>query len=109
MTAVEGGMEVFNLVAAFLYRDEENKLFERSSDILFLAQDDATAALAAWRWVRNRQRAAPEFFGTLGALKVYRYHIGVPEPDGYIRTMPDLGWYEWKCDRGEPPLIPPNQ
>lgn len=99
-------MNVYQLSAAFLSEDQKS---ESSSRMLFTVETDEEATLAAWRWVRNRQKLGRDFFGVLGALKVSRYHIGIPEPTGYINSGSDFGYYEWKYDWGFSPLVPPNE
>jgi hypothetical protein len=94
--------DIFRLHAAFLSEDHQT---EHSDLVIFRADGEENAIVAAWRWVRNRQRDAGQFYGDIGALKVHRYDIYEPEMDGYIRTGGGFDFYEWKYDRGIPPLV----
>lgn len=82
---------------------------ERCHPIQFLDRDLEAATLSAWRWVRNRQKALPECFGTILCIKIYGVTPQrVDEKTGYLPTDHGFGGYEWKCDWGVPPLLPAN-
>ena len=91
---------IYQLRAAFIEGDRE-----QGHSVLYTCDTYERATIAAWKWVRNRQRTLPDVFGQLGSLKVDPYVVAAPEPDGFINTGMRLGGYEWKCDWGIPPLV----
>ena len=86
---------------AFLYHDEElGHMCERGHNIIYPSQNNEQAVRDAWRWIRNRQEACPEFFGRCGAVKIGFRKFPPIQPDGYQESGNSFPFYEWKCDAG---------
>lgn len=81
---------------------------EHGTEVVFQADDKAQAIKDIRRWWHARHASWPEWFGTLGCVKIYPYIITPIDDAGSCRTGTQCGpFYEWKMDtlgRGEGPI-----
>jgi hypothetical protein len=85
--------------ALLIYPDPEFANRERGTDIIFESDGHAQAAHDAVRWFKNRQNAAPDFYGALWCLKLALF---TPDRIDSTGALPPAlcPVFEWKYDWG---------
>lgn len=92
----------FSARLSFLYREQSapfnGRILETGVSLIFSAESAAHAITGIWKWVENRQRNVPEYFGPLGAIKLSYYEIHTIDGDGFCPTRSGMPFHEWKYD-----------
>lgn len=87
-------LNIYYVSASFLYT-EDGQQYERSIGTEYICESPE-AKIAGVKWAINRGEANE--FGDPSCIKIHVYHIGTPEPNGYIRTTLGGSLLEWKYD-----------
>ena len=94
-------LQTYDARVAFLCDDEEGRPCERSSRVLFAAENEKDAVESIWRWIANRQRAMFDYFGKIGSVKIGSLEIDRIASDGQLlNRVGVMSVYEWKYDWG---------
>lgn len=90
--------QTFRLFSYFVHRKDNH--YETAHSVDFLADSRGDALDAAVRWIADRKKNVPDYFKTLGCIKIYTVALGYIDVTGSSTGVTSMPFFEWKYDWG---------